>query len=154
MRLNNFLLNWLPWFLVHLKAHYLGFQTHFESYVLNTFSCFYPILIFKCFSQWQTVYKVIKIEIFSNLLHFWKLCSRHKCTAESKWNQHAKKCPIPILLCAIENLWPSLSNAHRMIGIGHFFACWSHFDSAVHLCLEQSFQKWSKLENISILMTL
>ena len=141
MRLKIFLFKWLPWFIVRLKAYHLGFQTHFESYVFNIFSCFYPILIFKCFSQWQTVYKVIKIEIFSKLLHFWKLCSRHKCIAESKWNQHAKKCPIPIILCAFERLGHKFSIAHRITGIGHFFACWFHFDSAVNLCLEQSFQK-------------
>ena len=89
---------------MRLKAHHLGFQTHFESYVSDTFSHFYHILIFKCFFQWRTVYKVIKIEIFSKLLYFWKLCSRHTFTAESKWNQHAKKWPILIILCAFERL--------------------------------------------------
>ena len=139
--INFFLFVQSLWFKVHLKAHYFSFQTHFESYVLDTFSYFYSILIFKCFLQWRTVYKVIKIEIFPKLLRFWKLCSRHKFTAGSKWNQHAKKCPIPIILCAIESLWSNLSNAHRIISIGHFFACWLHFDSAVNVCLEQSFQK-------------
>ena len=142
---------------MRLKAHHFGFQMHFESYVLDTFSYFYPILIFKCFFQWRTVYKVIKIEIFSKLLHFWKLCSRHKFTTESKWNQHAKKYQIPIILCAFESLGHNILNAHRIIGIGHFFACWFHFDSAVNFYLEQSFQKWSNFvyfENISILMTL
>ena len=132
------------WFKVRLKAHHFSFQTHFESYVLDTFSYFHSILIFKCFLQWRTVYKVIKIKIFPKLLRFWKLCSRHKFTAGSKWNQHAKKCPIPIIHCAFKRLGLGVSNAQRIIGIGHFLACCVHFDPAVNLCLEQSIQKWSK----------
>ena len=73
------------------------------------------------FFQWRPVYKVIKIEIFSKLLYFWKLCSKHTFTAESKCNRHPKKWPILIILCAFENLWPNLSNAHRIISIGQFF---------------------------------
>ena len=142
------------WFKVRLKAHHLSFQTHVESYVLDTFSCLYPILIFKCFFQWRTVYKVIKTEIFSKLLHFWKLCSIYKFTAESKWNQEAKKCPILIIICAFERLGHAFSNAQRIISIGHFFAWWYLFDSTVNLYLAQDFQKWSNFENISILMTL
>ena len=121
-----------------MKAHHLGFQTHFESYISDTCSYFYHILIFKCFFQWRTVYKVIKIETFSKLLYFWKLCSRHTFTAESKWNQHAKKWLILIILCAFERLGHRFSNAHRIISIGHFFACWFHFESAVNVRLEQS----------------
>ena len=137
--INFFLFVQSLWFKVRLKANHFSFQTHFESYVLDTFSYFYSILIFKCFLQWRTVYKVIKIEIFPKLLRFWKLCSRHKFTTKSKWKQHAKKCPIPIILCAFKRLGHRVSNTQRIISIGHFFAWWYHFDSATSLYLEQGF---------------
>ena len=64
-RLKFFLFVQSSWFKMRLKAYFLGFQMHLESYVSDNFSRFYHILIFKCFFQWRTVYKVIKIEIFS-----------------------------------------------------------------------------------------
>ena len=105
------------------------------------FHGFIPFWFLSVFFSGGQFTKSSNLKYFQNCFIFGKFCSRHKCTEESKWNQYAKTCPILIILCALANIWPNLSNAHGIICIGHFFSCWFYFDSAVNLCLEQNFPK-------------
>ena len=110
---------------MRLKAHYLSFQTHFESLKLNNFSIFYWMLKLKCLFDFMTVYKVTKIHV-----QYWEFYIENKMYNAGeklnviilkKSNKKFSICSMIMNQNAFESSLLKLSNALRIVKIEQFF---------------------------------